>query len=335
MILPPLLKELKMSDEILIYLETNKNGVLEYSLDLVSGAKEISDNMKISGVCVLPNGVELNDDIKNIGMDKLYIIKSGLEPLDRRKDAELILDLIKEINPEIVLFVSSSQGREIAPVIAASLNTGLTADCTKIEIIKKDNKNKLVSTRPTFGGKLMASILCKTEPQMATVRKNTFKKKSFEQQELEIVEYTPKTPVNLKYEIEKIIETKESDFLNLNNAKIILTGGMGLKNKENFDKLKHLAELIGAKTGGTRKAVDKGFIERKCQIGQTGSCTAPELYIAFGVSGAIHHMAGCENSKKIIAINTDKNAPIFKNADIGIIKDAATVLDELIGSFEH
>lgn len=328
-----------MSNEILVYLETNNSGILDYSLDLITGAKEISNGMKVSGAVILPDGVKLNENIKNniknYGLDKLYILQSGLKPLDRRLDAKLILELVKKIAPDIILFISSSAGREIAPVIASTLNTGLTADCTKLEIIKKDDKNHLVSTRPTFGGKLMASILCKTTPEMATVRKNTFKKKIInEAGVLEVEYFEPNQPISPMYEILKLIETSENDFLNISNAKIILTGGLGLKNKENFDKLKYLGSLIGAKTGGTRKAVDKGFIEREFQIGQTGNCTAPELYIAFGVSGAIHHIVGCENSKKIIAINTDKNAPIFKSADMGLIKDAPTVLDELTEYFE-
>ena len=231
---------------------------------------------------------------------------------------------------------STTEGRELAPIVASSFNTGLTADCTKIEIVE----GKLVSTRPTFGGKLMASILCKAKPQMATVRQNSFKKKDFYNNEkeslknqppqLDIVEYDFNIDKNFTTEILEFQKNDKNDFYNIQNAKIIFAGGMGLKNKENFDKLKLLAEKFGAKTGGTRKAVEKGFIEKELQIGQTGSCVTPEIYVAFGISGAIHHISGMENSKKIIAVNTDKNAPIFNYSDIGIVDDAIKVIDELL-----
>lgn len=326
------------SDEILIYLECNKDGVLSYSYDLITGAREISEGLKISCALILPIGIELDDAIKNnirnYGADKLYVLKSNLAPLDRRFDSELLYQLSKKINPEIILFISSSAGREIAPILATKLETGLTADCTKLQITKKDDRNLLISTRPTFGGKLMASILCKTNPQMATVRKNTFRRKNINEGELEVEYIEFEDKFQPLYEILSLNQNKEDEFINLANAKIILAGGMGLKNKENFDKLKYLSKLIGAKTGASRKAVDKGFIERECQIGQTGCAVTPELYIAFGISGAIHHLAGCENSKRIIAINNDKNAPIFKSSDIGLVADCVWVLDELIKRFE-
>ena len=317
--------------EILVYAQIEDNKISENSVDLISYAKEISNNALVSAVLVLP--VDFNLDFSSLskfGLDKLYILKSNLPYYDKTKHPYLILNLIKEINPEIFILNSTTEGREIAPVIASSLKTGLTADCTKLEI----QENKLISTRPTFGGKLMASILSKKNPQMATVRVNTFKKKEFENSApLEVKEFD----FNVESKSIEILafENKKENFYNIQNSKIILCGGMGLKNKENFDKLKHLAKLMNGCAAGTRKAVDKGFIEKEFQIGQTGVSVTPEIYIGFGVSGAIHHIAGMENSKKIISINIDKSAPIFNHSDIGIIDDAIKVLDALIKFYEN
>ena len=313
--------------EILVYLEIKNGKIAENSLDLVSFAKEISKGCRVICTTVsskLPDLSELYES----GANKLYFIKSDSMPYDKRKHPYYLTELIKKINPDIFILNSTTEGREIAPIVASSLNLGLTADCTGLEI----EDNKLISTRPTFGGKLMASILSRTTPNMATVRVNTFRKKNcnFEGNlEIEELTFNVKNP---KSEILSYTDTKE-DFTTVQNSKIILSGGMGLKTKENFDKLKLLASKIGAIACGTRKAVDKGFIEKELQVGQTGKTVTPDIYVAFGISGAIHHIVGMENSKKIIAINTDKNAPVFKHADIGIIEDAGVVLDKLIEIF--
>ena len=315
--------------EILTYIQIENNEIADFSYDLISYVKEISNGAVVSGIIVQPNNVSVSlDKLNRFGLDKLYILKSNLEFYDKRRHGKLVLEAVKKINPDFFILNSTTEGREIAPVVASSLGTGLTADCTKLEIVD----NKLVSTRPTFGGKLMASILSKKNPQMATLRVNTFKKKTFENQNgLIIEELNFDTPESL---IEILDYKKENkSFYNLQNAKIILAGGMGLKSKENFEKLKHLASLINAKVGASRKAVDKGFIEKEHQIGQTGTTVTPEIYVAFGISGAIHHIIGMENSKKIIAINTDKNAPIFNHADVGIVADAIGLIDEAIKHF--
>lgn len=315
--------------EILTYLQIENNEIADFSYDLVSYAKEISNGIKVSGIVV--EFENLNIDYSNLskfGLDKLYILKSNLPYFDKRRHSKLILEAVKKISPNFFILNSTTEGREIAPIVASSLNTGLTADCTKLEI----TDNKLLSTRPTFGGKLMATILSKKSPEMATLRKNTFKKKEFNDNgtlEIESLDFNTIEPL-----IEILDYKKENkNFYNLQNARIILAGGMGLKNKENFDKLKHLSNLINAKTGATRKATDKGFIEKEFQIGQTGITVTPEIYVAFGISGAIHHVVGMENSKKIIAVNIDKNAPIFNYSDFGIVDDAIKTIDYLINYF--
>ncbi len=320
--------------EILLYIECDENKILDASYDLITGVKKNNKGANVSGVIVLHPDFILDDEIKNnlkkFGLDKLYVLKSEKPFFEKAEEPFLISGLIKNINPEIFVLLSSTTGREIAPIIASILDTGLTADCTKIEIENIEGKLKLISTRPTFGGKLMASIICKKNPQMATVRVGTFKKEELNNENLEIVEFNFPSFLNLKSEIIEYKKNEKSEFINFQNAKMVFAGGLGLKNKENFDKLKLLCEKTGAIMGATRKAVDKGFAEKKYQIGQTGSFTTPEIYVAFGISGAIHHIMGMENSKKVIAINLDKNAPIFKYADIGYIEDAAKVLDELL-----
>ena len=320
--------------EILLYIEYDENKILDASYDLITGIKKNNEGANVSGVIVLHPDFILTDEIKNnlkkFGLDKLYVLKSEKPFFEKAEEPFLISGLIKNINPEIFVLLSSTTGREIAPIIASILDTGLTADCTKIEIENIEGKLKLISTRPTFGGKLMASIICKKNPQMATVRVGTFKKEELNNENLEIVEFNFPSFLNLKSEIIEYKKNESGEFINFQNAKMVFAGGLGLKNKENFDKLKLLCEKTGAIMGATRKAIDKGFAEKKYQIGQTGSFTTPEIYVAFGISGAIHHIMGMENSKKVIAINLDKNAPIFKYADIGYIEDAAKVLDELL-----
>lgn len=320
--------------EILLYIECDENKILDASYDLITGVKKNNKGANVSGVIVLHPDFILDDEIKNnlkkFGLDKLYVLKSEKPFFEKAEEPFLISGLIKNINPEIFVLLSSTTGREIAPIIASILDTGLTADCTKIEIENIEGKLKLISTRPTFGGKLMASIICKKNPQMATVRVGTFKKEELNNENLEIVEFNFPSFLNLKSEIIEYKKNEKNEFINFQNAKMVFAGGLGLKNKENFDKLKLLCEKTGAIMGATRKAVDKGFADKKYQIGQTGSSTTPEIYVAFGISGAIHHIMGMENSKKVIAINLDKNAPIFKYADIGYIEDAAKVLDELL-----
>ena len=322
--------------EILLYIEYDENKILDASYDLITGIKKISKGTNVSGVIVLHPDFILTDEIKNnlkkFGLDKLYILKSEKPFFEKTEEPFLISGLIKNINPEIFILLSSTTGREIAPIIASILDTGLTADCTKIEIENIEDKLKLISTRPTFGGKLMASIICKKNPQMATVRVGTFKKEEFNDENLEIVEFNFPSFLNLKSEIIEYKKNEKNEFVNFQNAKMVFAGGLGLKNKENFEKLKLLCEKTGAVMGATRKAVDKGLVSKKYQIGQTGASTTPEIYVAFGISGAIHHIMGMENSKKVIAINLDKNAPIFKYTDIGYIEDAAKVLDELLDS---
>ena len=311
--------------------------------ELLYAAQELSEKydkkLKVSSILCPTYDIEKIDEIKkNLyqkGADKIYVIKN--EKIKNHIGiAKAVSELCEKKKPEIFLIGATILGRTIAPLISSKLDTGLTADCTKLEITNYKDEKKLVSSRPTFGGQLMASILCKKTPQMATVRPSVLQKTDkiykdggeFEEFYPDFSDFNdPITILNREINQNKFSSTLE-------NAQIIVAGGKGLKTEENFEKLKKFAKLIGAAYAGSRGAVDMGLIDKEYQIGQTGKTVAPRVYIAFGISGAIHHIVGINNAKKIIAINTDENAPIFENADVAIVEDATRVLDELITELE-
>ena len=220
---------------------------------------------------------------------------------------------------------ATNQGRDLAPRVSAALGTGLTADCTGLDI---NEKGQLAATRPTFGGQLMATILCKTYPQMATVRPNVFK---VNPQDFYVETELISCPANISY-LKKNVElidfkkTIESEINDLDSAEIIVAGGKGLKNEKGFELLRSFAQKIGATVGATRGAVEMGLAPASIQIGQTGKTVNPKVYIACGISGAIQHTVGMTGSEHIIAINNDENAPIFDIADTGIVGDIFEIL---------
>lgn len=310
--------------KVLIYLETNQTQIKKVSLELISKAKELTkdfDDFKIIGVLVSSYNFD-EQVLKQLGLDKVILCNTrNLETYSTLEYTKVLQDVITKENPQIVFVGATNQGRDLAPRVAARLNTGLTADCTELNI---SEDAKLTATRPTFGGSLMAQILCKTTPQMATVRPNVFKFISQTEQEnfeFERIEYD----LNSNIEIFDIKE-KSEELCNYNDTEIIFAGGLGLKNKENFELLKQLAQKYNAKVGASRKAVEKELIEKKYQIGQTGQTVVPKLYFAFGISGAIQHISGIENAQTIIAINPDKNAQIHKVADYSIFTDATELI---------
>lgn len=319
-------------EQILIWGEVDlENNLIDTVFQLASKANILTQNSNNVKINVVTTGIKTEEYISQLmkyGVDKLITLQNSiLNEYNTKNFASAILQYIEHTKPTIFLIGATKQGRDLAPQISSALSTGLTADCTGLKILEN---NQLAATRPTFGGELMATILCKTKPQMATIRPNVF-------ETIEISPYT--TPQNIVFPVEiknpsnkKIIKsypiTKNEH--SLENAKIVLSGGKGLKNKQTYDKLKELATLLNAQTGASRKAVDANFAAHEEQIGQTGKTISPELYIAFGISGAIQHTVGIQNAKKIIAINTNQNAPITQNADITIVEDAAKIIDEWI-----
>lgn len=312
---------------ILIYAQlTRENYIHTVFFELLDKSKELAS--KLGGVEInaviftTPNLInEFRESFQNMGLDKVYCFENDLfKNYSTEYYSKLIVNLVNDIKPEIFLIGATTQGRDLAPRISSALHTGLTADCTGLDI---NEKGLLAATRPTFGGELMATILCKTYPQMATVRPGVFRVNSvYDKKDTEFI--FPQYSFEGLEDRVKILDFRNSvdSIINeLDSAEIIVAGGMGLKNEQGFALLKDFAKSIGATVGATRATVEAGLAPSSIQIGQTGKTVRPKLYIACGISGAIQHIVGMENSEHIIAINNDKNAPIFEIADTGIVGD--------------
>ncbi|MBR5101583.1 MAG: electron transfer flavoprotein subunit alpha/FixB family protein, partial [Muribaculaceae bacterium] len=246
--------------------------------------------------------------------------------------SQVMYQIIEERKPNIVLYGATTIGRDMAPRLASRLKAGLTADCTKLEIqTGDDGQQDLHSTRPAFGGNLMATIVCpNTRPQMSTVRPGVMQKMARQQgRQGEVTEFVPKFDT-AKFKV-KLVETIKADkqMADISDAKILVSGGRGVHNKEGFDKLKALADVLGGQVASSRAMVDNGVMPHECQVGQTGKTVRPNLYMACGISGAIQHLAGMEESDFIVAINKDKFAPIFSVADLGIVGDLHKIVPML------
>lgn len=324
--------------EILLYAEvTQENYVHTVIFELANKAQELAkklDNAQVSALLICKQGLAdlYKEAFINSGFDKVYIAEDNrFTHYSTELYSKVAIDVIKEIKPEIILIGATSQGRDLAPRVSSSLHTGLTADCTALDV---NEKGQLMATRPTFGGKLMATILSKTLPQMATVRPKVFKPSSEN-----VVKNTQFLNVNVviddikrKVEFVEFVKRAKCEINDIDSAKIIVAGGKGMKNQAGFELLKILAQKLGATVGASRGAVDMGLAPLEIQIGQTGKTVSPKLYIACGISGAIQHTVGMCDSDKVIAINKDPNAPIFEVSDIGYVGDVFEVLPELIKS---
>lgn len=308
------------------------------TVELLGEGRKLANSIQKDLYVVLA-GCNLNSSIEKLqhfGADKIFYLNHPLLK-DYSTDAyvKVISELILNRKPEIVLIGATSLGRDLGPRLAARIGTGLTADCTKLEIDPTDGK--LLQTRPAFGGNLMATIICpKNRPQMSTVRPGVMEKAKYNENhtsELEVIH-----PILNESDIKtKLIrkEKFEKKRVNLIDAKIIVSGGRGLKQKEGFRLIEQLAAALKGEVGSSRAAVDSGWIEHSHQVGQTGTTVHPDLYIACGISGAIQHQASMHESKYIIAINKDPNAPIFDICDYGIVGDLYEVIPALLSSLHE
>ena len=304
------------------------SGILVYYQDhpvfseLACAANELS---KQSGepVYALVPGSAAGDFGAFYPFDKVFVM-GNLAEYNTDLYAASAVQAIREIDPAIVLIGATNQGRDLAPRVASELQTGLTADCTDLSI---NEKGLLEATRPTFGGQLMAVILCKTMPQMASVRPGVFRPVSGVNKTPEMVHLTPDLPEK-RVELLDFVKSVR-DMNGLEGAQVIVAGGAGMKNADGFEMLQKLADKLGGKVAATRAAVDKGLAPRDRQVGQTGQTVSPKLYIACGISGAVQHIVGMCNSNKIIAINIDPTAPIFQNCDVGYVGDVFEVVPKL------
>ena len=262
---------------------------------------------------------------KVIVVDDPMLAKYATEPY-----AKAITAIIKEFDPEIVLYGATSIGRDLAPRVSARVHTGLTADCTKLEIA--EDTKLLNMTRPAFGGNIMATIVCKNHrPQMATVRPGVMAALAADTaRKGEVVPFKVEfTPADMNIEIiEEVKETKK--IVDVTEAKVLVSGGRGIGSPEFFNTLKELADLLGGEVAASRAVVDAGWIGKEYQVGQTGKTVRPNLYIACGISGAIQHVAGMESSEVVISINKNDGAAIFDVSDLGIVGDVKTIIPKLI-----
>lgn len=322
--------------EILLYAEvTQENYVHTVLFELACKAHELSkklDNAKVSALLICKQGLaELyKEAFANSGFDNVYIAEDNrFSHYSTELYSKVATDIIKEINPDIILIGATTQGRDLAPRISSALHTGLTADCIDLDI---NEKGQLAATRPTFGGKLMATILCKTLPQMATVRPKVFR--PLPENIVKNTQFIYKKPeiddIKRKVEFIEFIKKANMSINELDSAEIIVAGGRGMKNEAGFELLKEFAKKLGANVGASRGAVDMGLAPQDTQIGQTGKTVTPKLYIACGISGAIQHTVGMCDSDKIIAINKDPNAPIFEISDAGYVGDVFEVIPKLM-----
>jgi electron transfer flavoprotein alpha subunit len=330
-------------NNIVVYCEIEDNSLADVSLELLTKGRKLADELKCQLEAVVI-GSDLNGVEKEIfpyGVDTLFVADGeGLYPYLTLPHASILTTLFQEQQPQIALFGATSIGRDLAPRIASALKCGLTADCTSLEIgdhrdkkQKKDYENLLYQIRPAFGGNIIATIINpETRPQMATVREGVMKKEIFapnyngKLQTLEVSKYVKQEDFVVRI-LERHIEKKKID---IKNAHIIISGGYGVGSKENFQLLFDLADVLGGEVGGSRAAVDAGYIPHERQVGQTGITVRPHLYIACGISGAVQHRAGMEESAMIISINKDPNAPINSIADYAIIGDVGDVIPKMI-----
>lgn len=310
--------------DIYVFVEQRDGVVQSVGLELLGKARELADRVG-EKVVALILGKGISDKAQELiaaGADRVLVVDNDyLKSYLTEPYTQAVSQIILEQKPAILLLGATIIGRDLAPRLSARTNTGLTADCTQLEI---GENGELLMTRPAFGGNLMATILCKNHrPQMSTVRSGVMQRITPDSSRKgEVVNY------NINFDEEKIKrvriveEVKECKCVaDIAEAKILIAGGRGVANAEGFDKLRALAQTLGGEIAASRAMVDAGVIEHCAQVGQTGKTVRPELYIACGISGAIQHLAGMEESDYIIAINRDKYAPIFSVADVGIVGD--------------
>jgi electron transfer flavoprotein alpha subunit len=310
-----------------------KDGQLKgVAYELVAKGRELADTLKteLSAVCFGHSLKEIEKLITQ-GADRVYVIDDpALAQHQEDLYTQELARLIREHQPEIVLAGATALGRAFIPRVAAILKTGLTADCTGLDI--DTEKRLLLQTRPTFGGNIMATIVCQYKrPQMATVRPRVFKKNapdSHRQGQIIKVDFK-KEVITSKTRLLKFVEDL-TERVKIEDADIIVAGGRGLGKPENFALVEELAKALGAAVGSSRPPVDEGWIPYSRQVGQTGKTVCPKLYIACGISGAVQHLAGMQTSDCIVAINNDPAAPIFEVATYGIVGDLFKVVPMLI-----
>jgi electron transfer flavoprotein alpha subunit len=317
-----------------VILEHHEGKAHSVSWELLGEGRKLANDLQVE-LAALVLGENVDELIKQsfgYGADKVYVVDDPVLKYYRTQSyLKGCLNVISKYKPEVVLVGATGQGRDLAGAVATHLGTGLTADCTGLAVSLEDRL--LEQTRPAFGGNIMATILCdKKRPQMSTVRPHVMIKPEFDPGKSgEVIKESLDLNEDLiTTKILEIVPLKSNNKVNLSGAKMIVSGGRGMMGSENFSMIRELAELLGAEVGSSRSAVDAGWMPHEHQVGQTGKTVAPKLYIACGISGAIQHLVGMQTSEYIIAINKDKNAPIFDVAHLGIVGDLFEIVPAVI-----
>ena len=328
---------------VYVFAQQVDNELSGIAFELLGKAKELAKdlNTDVTAMLLGSDVKGLVDQLAEYGADKVIVVDDPeLKNYRTEPYAHAVASIINEYKPEIVLVGATAIGRDLGPRVSARVATGLTADCTVLEIGdfpinpipgKEQKHNQLLMTRPAFGGNTIATIACPdNRPQMATVRPGVMQKiDPIAGAKAEVIEYNPGFTPNNKY-VEILDIVKEvSDTVDIMEAKILVSGGRGVGSAENFKMLQDLADVIGGTVSCSRAVVDNGWMPKELQVGQTGKTVSPNVYFAIGISGAIQHTAGMEESDIIIAINKDETAPIFDVADYGIVGDLNKIVPKL------
>ncbi len=335
-------------NNVIVYCELDEGKIAEVSFELLTKGRSLANqlNCKLDALLIGSNLKGFEKEIFPFGVDTLYIADDKrLSPYSTLPHSSVVVNLFKEITPQICLMGATTIGRDLGPRVSSALKSGLTADCTELEIgdhedkkLKKVYKDLLYQIRPAFGGNIIATIInpdCR--PQMATVREGVMKKAIVDENykgklvNLDINKYLDETAFVVKI-IERHIESSK---VNIKNSPVIVAGGFGVGSSDNFRQLFHLASILGGEVGASRAAVDAGYVEHERQIGQTGITVRPKLYIACGISGQIQHLAGMLESSIVISINSDPNAPINKIANYVIVGKVEDVIPKMIRYYKE
>ncbi|MBQ7667400.1 MAG: electron transfer flavoprotein subunit alpha/FixB family protein [Kiritimatiellae bacterium] len=323
-------------NEIWVFAEQRDGAIASVTLELLSKGRELASGSGygLSAIVLSDGGETFAPELFAHGASKVYVADDPrLARFQGDCYAAALCAAIREKKPEAVLFGATGTGRALAPVVAAELHAGLTADCTALAWDAE--RNLLLQTRPAFGGNIMATIVCENHrPQMATVRPNVFKKVRMEGATGQIERVAVDlSQVPERMRLVKAVKEGGGD-VDLAGAQVVVSGGRGIGGPENFALVRDLAKALGGAVGASRATVDAGWISHLHQVGQTGKTVCPKLYVALGISGAIQHLAGMQSSDFIVAVNKDASAPIFEVADVGIVGDVGEVVPEIVRQLE-
>lgn len=313
---------------VYVFIEQREGKIQNVSMELLGKARDLANalNDKVYALLLGHNMVEQAKRLIEAGADVvLYMDDELLAEYTTEPYAQAVCQIIEERKPDIIMFGATTIGRDLGPRISARVETGLTADCTKLEI---SDEGELLMTRPAFGGNLMATIVCKEHrPQMSTVRPGVMRALPADPARVGIVECVKPLLDHSKIRVKLVKSVKEKkNMVDISEAKILISGGRGVGSCGSFEPLCELAKTMNAEVSASRAMVDAGMVSHERQVGQTGKTVRPDLYFAFGISGAIQHLAGMEESDFIVAINKDKYAPIFQVADLGIVGDVKQII---------